>query len=109
MKRKREELLRREREDEQGLRRSKRLREKRGFSVSTGSTDPGPDDKPPENLNQAKRGPFWEGFERAIETEITQLEKNNTWEYVDIKDIERGANILRSKFVFDKETEKEIF
>ena len=106
----RDELFLRDEEDELGLRRSKRIRNKRGYSVSTGSKDPGPDDKPPGNLNKARKGPYWEGFERAIETEITQLEKNHTWEYVDIKSIEKGANILRSKFVFDiKRDEKGNF
>ena len=41
------------------------------------------------------------GVERAIETEIAQLEKNKTWEYVNIHELARNTNILRAKFVFD--------
>ena len=57
--------------------------------------------KVPENLGQARKSIFWKGFEEAINTEITQLEKNSTWEYINIKAIERGRNILRAKLVFD--------
>ena len=39
------------------------------------------------------------GVSRAIEED--SLEKNNTWEFVDIKSLPRNTNILRSKFVFD--------
>ena len=32
---------------------------------------------------------------------MTNLEKNETWVYVNLKDIERGRNLMRAKFVFD--------
>ena len=44
---------------------------------------------------------YWKGFEKAIETEVGNLKKNSTWEYVNMKEISRETNILRSKLVFD--------
>ena len=38
---------------------------------------------------------------KAIESEVTQLEKNKTLDYIILQDIPRGTNILRSKFVFE--------
>ena len=65
---------------------------------------------PPTTLGEAKKSMYWQGYEKAIETEITNLEKNNTWEYIDIRSLERGTNVLRSKFVFDiKRDEKGKF
>jgi hypothetical protein len=62
---------------------------------------PEPDTLIPKTLREAKNSPYWEGFEEAIGVEISGLEKNQTWEYIDIKTLPRGTNILRSKFVFD--------
>ena len=52
-------------------------------------------------MKQARDGPYWVGFEKAIETEFKTLEENETWEYRNLKDIPRSKNILNSKFVFD--------
>lgn len=62
---------------------------------------PGPDEPVPKTLGEAQKGRYWQGFAHAIEAEITQLEKNKTWEYVDRRDLPRNTNILRAKFVFD--------
>ena len=62
---------------------------------------PSADVLPPKNLKEAQRSPYWSGFREAIEKEITQLEKNNTWEYIEKRDLPTNANILKSKFVFD--------
>ena len=51
-------------------------------------------------MRQARDGPYWVGFEKAIETEFKTLEENETWEYRNLKDIPRSKNILNSKFVF---------
>jgi hypothetical protein len=56
---------------------------------------------PPCTMSEARSSPWWGGFLQAIEAELTSLEKNSTWEYIDRKDLPVGANILRSKFVFD--------
>jgi hypothetical protein len=55
----------------------------------------------PKTLKQARVGGYWEGFEKAIETEISTLEETDTWGYIDKTSLPRGTNILRSKFVFD--------
>ena len=60
-----------------------------------GGPNPGPNEPVPKTLGEAQKG------KHSIETELTQLEKNKTWEYVDKKDLPRNTNILRSKFVFD--------
>jgi hypothetical protein len=58
---------------------------------------------PPKTLGEARKSPYWTGFEEAIRAEIDSLEKNKTWEYVSMSDIEpkRRGKILRSKLVFD--------
>jgi hypothetical protein len=58
---------------------------------------------PPKTLGEAKKSPYWSGFEEAIRAEIESLEKNQTWEYVSFSDIPvaRRKGILRSKLVFD--------
>ena len=63
------------------------------------STNPEPDDTPPRTLGDARKCKFWNGFEKAIESELTQLEKNNTWEYIDRNSLPPNTNILRAKFV----------
>jgi hypothetical protein len=55
----------------------------------------------PKTLGEAKKSPFWEGFNRAIFTELETLEKNGTWVFVERASLPRGTNILRSKIVFD--------
>ena len=55
----------------------------------------------PRTMGEAKKSPFWEGFHRAIYTELETLERNKTWEFVDIRSLPKGTNILRSKMVFD--------
>ena len=71
---------------------------------------PNPEDQAPASLKEARSSVFWGGFERAINDEITQLEKNNTWVYIDKKSLPKGTNILRSKLVFDiKRDEKGNF
>ena len=65
------------------------------------STNPEPDDTPPRTLGEARKCTYWKGFEKAIESELTQLEKNNTWEYIDRNSLPPNTNILRAKFVFD--------
>jgi hypothetical protein len=62
---------------------------------------PPPEILPPKTLGEARKSPFWPGFEEAISSEISSLEKNQTWEYIDLKSLSRGTNVLRSKFVFD--------
>jgi hypothetical protein len=52
-------------------------------------------------LGEARKSSFWPGFEEAISLEISSLGKNQTWDYVDLKSLPKGTNILRSKFVFD--------
>ena len=52
-------------------------------------------------MGEAKKSPFWEGFHRAISTELETLERNKTWEFVDIRSLPKDTNILRSKMVFD--------
>ena len=52
-------------------------------------------------MGEAKKSPFWEGFNRAIFTELETLERNGTWVFVDRASLPRGTNILRSKMVFD--------
>ena len=93
------------------VRRSERLKSVRDVKAkaavaaqvteSVAPEEPTEDEKVPATIGQARKSVFWKGFEEAINTEITQLEKNNTWEYVCIKDIDRKHNILRSKLVFD--------
>jgi len=56
---------------------------------------------PPSTLGQAKKSPFWPGFEKAIQSELESLEQNKTWDVVNWNEIPRGSNILNSKFVFD--------
>ena len=63
--------------------------------------EPPPEFIAPKTLLQAKKSLFWEGFRGAIEEELNSLEKNTTWEYVDIQTLKKDTNILRSKFVFD--------
>jgi hypothetical protein len=97
-----------------GLRRSERvvmprefLTYGRGFkqaallSESKVSLDKPSSIPPPRTLGEAKKSPWWEGYRRAIEEEISNLEKLGCWEVVNLKTIPRGTNILRSKFVFD--------
>jgi hypothetical protein len=62
---------------------------------------PPPKIVPPKTLGEARKSPFWPGFEEAISAEISSLKKNQTWDYIDLKTLPRGTNILRSKFVFD--------
>jgi hypothetical protein len=82
--------------------REKRARlRSRAMLVASGPETPGPDEAPPTTLGHAKKGRFWPGYERAIEEEMGQLEKNGTWEYVDRSKLPYNLNILRSKFVFD--------
>lgn len=56
---------------------------------------------PPANLAEARRSPWWTGYLAAIEEEISNLEKLRCWDYVPLKEIPKGTNILRSKLVFD--------
>ena len=63
--------------------------------------NPGPHDQPPGTLGEAKNCKYWEGFEGAIESELTQSETNRTWDYVEWDSLPRNTNILRAKFVFD--------
>jgi hypothetical protein len=72
-----------------------------GEDAGKAQTVPDSTTKAPRTLSEAKRSGFWAGYEKAIDTELTQLEKNNTWKYVDRKDIPSNSNILHSKFVFD--------
>jgi hypothetical protein len=89
---------------------SKRTRPLKHKPVETTEEPPGKDEKPPKTLGEAKKGKFWPGFEKAITEEITNLENNNTWTYVDRNELQRGSNILRAKFVFDiKRGPTEIF
>jgi hypothetical protein len=60
---------------------------------------------PPSTLGKAKLSAWWGGYEKAIHEEIDNLEKLECWEYVSWKDIPKGANILRSKLVFDDKRE----
>jgi hypothetical protein len=72
------------------------------FEAKTSSLPPVPKDLlPPSTLGQAKRSPWWSGFEGAIRSELKALEDNKTWDAVDRSEVPRGRNILRSKFVFD--------
>jgi hypothetical protein len=54
----------------------------------------------PSTLGQAKKSPWWPGYEEAIRDELQNLEKLGCWELVPISKLPRGTNILRSKFVF---------
>ena len=56
---------------------------------------------PPKTLGEARKSAWWEGYRRAITEEITNLETLGCWEVIEITDVPRGTNILRSKFVFD--------
>ena len=62
---------------------------------------PGPEVVPPPTLAIARKCQYWEGWERAIKTEIDNLENNHTWEYVDRNTLPKNTNILRSKVIFD--------
>ena len=83
--------------------RDKRLRprKKQNAALLAASTHPGPHENPPATLGTAKQCQYWKGYEEAIESELSQLEKNNTWSYVDRNSLPHHTNILRSKFVFD--------
>ena len=70
-------------------------------SISASAGVPGIDEPTPATLGEAKRGRYWKGYQEAIESELTQLEKNQTWTYVDKRELEKGTNILRAKFVLD--------
>src|SRR6185437_15115084 len=52
-------------------------------------------------IAQARKRPNWAGYERALGEEISQLEKNNTWTYIERNTLPPQTNILRSKVVFD--------
>ena len=90
-------------EKEKENEKTERCRPKRKFLAAPllSSTNPEPDDTPPRTLGDARKCKFWNGFEKAIESELTQLEKNNTWEYIDRNSLPSNTNILRAKFVFD--------
>ena len=62
---------------------------------------PGVGEAVPKTIGEARKSKYWLGFRKAIDSEMRQLEKNNTWEYVDRGKVPRGCNILRSKLVFD--------
>ena len=62
---------------------------------------PAPDEVPPKTIAQARKRPNWAGYERALQVEISQLEKNNTWTYIERDTLPPQTNILRSKIVFD--------
>ena len=79
----------------------KKKKKKRREKRTVGVFGPSADVLPPKNLKEAQRSPYWSGFREAIEKEITQLEKNNTWEYIEKRDLPTNTNILKSKFVFD--------
>ena len=66
-----------------------------GGSAKADGPTPGPEVQAPKTLAEARKGLYWKGFEKAIETEVGNLEKNSTWEYVNIKEIPRGTNILQ--------------
>ena len=72
-------------ENEKEYEDTKRCRpeKKQSLAAHLSPTNPEPDDTPPRTLAEARKCTFWKGFEKAIESELTQLEKNNTWEYID--------------------------
>src|SRR6185437_12439041 len=74
---------------------------KTGKSVGVDVMMPAPDEVPPKTIAQARKRPNWAGYERALEEEISQLEKNNTWTYIERDTLPPQTNILRSKVVFD--------
>ena len=67
-------------ENEKEYEDTKRCRpeKKQLLTAHLSSTDPEPDDTPPRTLGEARKCTYWKGFEKAIESELTQLEKNNT-------------------------------
>jgi hypothetical protein len=72
------------------------------FSAVTDKLPPVPAEVlPPKTLGEAKKSPWWPGFEEAIKQELDSLEKNETWDLVSRHDLPRGTNVLRAKFVFD--------
>jgi len=56
---------------------------------------------PPKTLGEARKSAWWEGYRRAITEEITNLEALGCWQVIPRDEVPRGANIMRSKFVFD--------
>jgi len=55
---------------------------------------PGVDEPVPKTIGEARKSRYWEGFKQAIDSEMRQLEKNNTWEYVDRGKVPRGCNLV---------------
>ena len=63
------------------------------FAAATGAAEA----LEPQTLAEARRGPDWHHWERAIHEELENLRSNDTWDLVEAPN---GANVIGSKWVF---------
>ena len=55
----------------------------------------------PQSIKEALKRPDSQRWKEAIQCEIDQLERNKTWEIVDIRDIPKGTKTVTGKWTFE--------